>query len=127
MIHEGKRLLAAIGRYFSPRARLFGLEGKEAGKHTLKLLLGLAAVLAIVAFGWLFLCVSVVLLLAKAFAANGWLWASFIMAVAHFALAWLLAKALRHKADKPLFPLITEEFKKDQQWLEEQNRTKPPS
>jgi uncharacterized membrane protein YqjE len=99
------------------------LESKEAGAHTLKILLLIAALVVMAAFAWLFICLGVVSLLAGAFPAHGWLWASLIMGGAHLLLVFAVAAALKRKAAIPLFPLTTEELKKDQAWLEQQTRT----
>jgi uncharacterized membrane protein YqjE len=125
MVSRARQLMIACGRYVSARARLAQLEGKEAGAHTLKLLLLVAALITLGVFMWLFLCLGVTSLLAGAFLRHGWLWSSLIMAGAHLTLILFVAAALRRKAATPLFPLTTEEIKKDQAWLEQQTQTKP--
>jgi hypothetical protein len=76
-----------------------------------------------VVFAWLFACLAVVFLLAKAFGGDhGWLYASLVMAGAHILAAILVMCRARAGLSRQLFPLTTEEIKKDQTWLE--TRTK---
>lgn len=126
MISEARHFVVACGRYVSARIRLARLEGKEAGAHAFKLLLLIVAVVVLGGFTWLFLCVGLASLMAGAFAHHGWLWSSLIMAGAHLLLILMLTAVLRRKASTQLFPLTTEELKKDQEWLERQTKTKPP-
>ena len=126
MISEARHFVAACGRYISARLKLARLEGKEAGAHTAKLLALIIAIAVSAGFLWLFLCLGLVSLLAEQFTRHGWLWSSLIMAGAHLVLILLLAAVLRRKASTQLFPLTTEELKKDQEWLERHTKTKPP-
>lgn len=119
LFRDLRAFLAACARYAGARFRLASLEGKDAARHAFKLLALLLAALLIVAFAWLFLCLAAVFLLAQAFGgSHGWLWASLIMAGAHFVVATALVLAAKSGITKPLFPLTAEELKKDQQWLE---------
>ena len=127
MVAEARHFMVACGRYVSARARLARLEGKEAGAHALKIALLIAALIVLGTFMWLFLCLGVVSLLADTFLRHGWLWSSLIMAGAHLTLIFVVGAVLRRKAATPLFPLTTEEIKKDQAWLDQQTTTKPRS
>ncbi len=111
---------SAAAQYVAARLRLASLEAKDAGAHSLKLLLLGVAAAFVAVLGWVFLCLAIIFLLAKALGENGWVWASLMMAAAHFAGAFVLARVLKNTASQPMFPLTTEEFKKDQAWLEEQ-------
>jgi uncharacterized membrane protein YqjE len=122
VIRQLREYAVVFGQYVAARYRLARLEGKEAGAHLLKLLGLLVALLTLAMFGWLFLCLGVVALLAGQFAAHGWLWGSLIVAGAHFLLVLMLGKTLKAQAEAPLFPLTTEELKKDQEWLETQTK-----
>lgn len=124
VIREVRQFLAACAQYAMARLKLAVVEGKEAGAHGAKLLgLALGAV-ALLVFAWLFLCLAGVFLLAKAFGGeNGWLWASLVMAALHFVAASILALWAKAGLAKPMFPITTQEFKKDQEWLE--SSTKP--
>ena len=92
------------------------------------LLLIVGAAIVLGAFGWLFACLAAVFLLAKAFGgANGWVWAALIMAAVHFAGVCALVLMLKSKLGTSLFPITTAELKKDQEWLDQQNRTNSQS
>jgi uncharacterized membrane protein YqjE len=113
-----KSFFSAAAKYIAARFKLAAAEGKEASAHALKLLLmGIAAVF-VAAMGWIFICLAAVFLMAKVLGENGWLWASLIMAALHFAAALVIAKVLKAKSAEPMFPLTTEEFKKEQEWME---------
>lgn len=119
-----RTFLAACAQYASARLRLASLEGREAAAHGFKLLLIVGAAIVLAAFGWLFACLAAVFLLAKAFGgANGWVWAALIMAGLHFTGVLALGFALKSKLGNPLFPITTSELKKDQEWLDQQNKT----
>jgi len=124
-VADGTRsFLAACAQYCSARLRLVSLEGREAAAHGFKLLILVGAAIVLGAFGWLFVCLAAVFLLAKAFGgANGWVWAALIMAGLHFAGVVALLLALKSKLGTPLFPITTNELKKDQEWLDQQNKT----
>jgi len=124
IIREVRSFLAACAQYALARLKLASMEGKEAGGHVLKLLAYALGAVFLLVFAWLFLCLTVVFLLAKAFGEpNGWLWASLVMAGLHIIVAGLLALRAKAGLSKPLFPITTQEFKKDQEWLE--TTTKP--
>ena len=122
VIRQVRSFFIVAGQYVAARLRLVRVEGKEAGAHLVKILVLIAAAMVLAAFGWLFLCLGVASRLAEAFSNHGWLWASLIVAAAHFALVFVLVAVLKRKAETPLFPLTTEELKKDQEWLEQQKR-----
>jgi uncharacterized membrane protein YqjE len=124
VIGRARKFLAACAQYASARLRLASLEGRNAVAHGFKLLLITGAAIVLGAFGWLFACLAIVFLLAKAFDdPNGWVWAALIMAGLHFAGVLALAFALKSKFHTSLFPLTTAELKKDQQWLDQQKTT----
>lgn len=125
IIEQAKDFARVCGRYFSVRFQLIRLEGKEAAAHTVKLLVILAVMLVFAAIAWLFICIGLAALLAECFTKHPWLWASLIIAGAHALVAGILAMAFRQQASTPLFPLTTQELKKDQEWLNQQ--TKPRS
>jgi uncharacterized membrane protein YqjE len=75
-------------------------------------------------FAWLFLCFGVVAWLAVRF--GNWTWAALVVAGAHFVLLLILSAVLKKMSATPLFPLTTEELKKDREWLETQTQTKQP-
>ena len=121
---RARSFLAACAQYASARLRLASLEGREAAAHGFKLLIIAGAAIVLGAFGWLFACLAAVFLLAKAFGgANGWVWAALIMAGLHLAGVVALGLALKAKLGTTFFPITTSELKKDQEWLEQQNKT----
>ncbi len=125
---RARSFLAACAQYASARLRLASLEGRDAAAHGFKLLLIAGAAVVLGAFGWLFACLAVVFLLAKAFGgANGWVWAALVMAALHFVGVFALARMLKSKLGTTLFPITTAELKKDQEWLDQQTTTKRQS
>ncbi len=128
VVGRARIFLAACAQYASARLRLASLEGREAAAHSFKLLIIAGAAVVLGAFGWLFACLAIVFLLAKAFGgANGWVWASLVMAALHFLGVLVLVLALKSKLGTTLFPITTAELKKDQEWLDQQNRTNSQS
>ena len=110
-------LLAAKLAYLKARLELAGLEGKEAAIH-LAIILGLViGGLVVVVFGYLFLVIALVFLIARAFGDGAWPWVLLAAALFHFILAGLLLLIARLRLGVPLFPLTLEELKKDQEWL----------
>lgn len=121
---RARTFLAACAQYASARLRLASLEGREAAAHGFKMLIIVGAAIVLGAFGWLFACLAAVFLLAKAFGgANGWVWAALIMAGLHLAGVVALGLMLKSRLGKTLFPITTAELKKDQEWLDQQNKT----
>ena len=128
MVGRARTFLAACAQYASARLRLASLEGRDAAAHGFKLLIIAGAAVVLGAFGWLFACLAAVFLLAKVFGgANGWVWAALVMAALHFTGVIALALALKSKLGTALFPITTAELKKDQEWLDQQNRTNSQS
>ena len=124
MAGRARIFLAACAQYASARLRLVSLEGREAAAHGFKMLIIVGAAIVLGAFGWLFACLAAVFLIAKAFGGpNGWVWAALIMAGLHFAGVVALGLALKSKLNTTLFPITTSELKKDQEWLDQQNKT----
>ena len=128
VVGGARTFLAACAQYASARLRLASLEGRDAAAHSFKLLIIAGTAVVLGAFGWLFACLAAVFLLAKAFGGtNGWVWAALVMAALHFAGVVVLGLALKAKLGRTLFPITTAELKKDQEWLDQQNRTNSPS
>jgi len=119
IVGQAQLLLAAILGYFRARLELAGIEGREAGTHWLKVVSLLVAGLVALVFGWLFLCLGAVFLIALLCGGgNAWIWITLAMAVLHLGggagLLWAVKAMIAH----PVFAATLEEFKKDQQWLE---------
>ena len=111
-------LLSAKLAYLRARLQLAGIEGKEAAVHS-AVILGLAAGgLIVLAFGYLFLVIGLVFLIAVALGGgNAWIWVLLGAALLHIAGAALLIFIAKSKLETPLFPLTLDELKKDQEWL----------
>jgi uncharacterized membrane protein YqjE len=120
IVRQAQLLLAAVLAYFRARLELAGIEGREAGVHWLKIVVLLVAGLGALVFGWLFLCLGVVFLIALLCGGgNAWIWITLAMAVLHLAGGAGLFWAVKSMVAHPVFAATIEEFKKDQQWLEE--------
>ncbi len=123
VVGRARAFLAACAQYASARLRLASIEGREAAAQGFILLLLAGAAIVLATFGWLFVCLAAVFLLAKALGGDSpWVWAALMMAALHFAVVTLLALAMKAKLRKSLFPLTTGELKKDQEWLDQQTR-----
>jgi uncharacterized membrane protein YqjE len=111
-------LLSAKLAYLRARLQLAGIEGKEAAVHS-AVILGLAAGgLIVLVFGYLFLIIGLVFLIALAMGGgNAWIWVLLGAALLHIAGAALLIFIAKSKLGTPLFPLTLDELKKDQEWL----------
>ncbi len=128
VVRQARAFFAACAQYLAARLRLAALEGKDATAHLLKAFVVAGGALMLGVFAWFFLCLAAVFVLARVFGGGeAWLWASLVMAGAHLLGAVLLGWGLKATVKKSLFPLTTEEFQKDQIWLEKQNPTKPRS
>ena len=128
VVGQMRAFAAACAQYASARVRLASMEGREAATHGLKLLIIAGAAVVLAAFGWLFLCLALVFLIANAVGgSHAWLWAALAMAGAHFAGVIFLALALKAKLATVVFPMTTAELKKDQEWLDQQKQTNPRS
>src|SRR5438093_5732820 len=119
---HSKGLLAALSGYLHARLRLAGIETKEALVH-FGIIIGLAVgALAVVLFGYLFLLIGMMFLLAELLnISKGW--TLLILALAHFGVAVLCLLIARTRLTAPMFSATLAEFKKDQQWLSSNNTT----
>jgi uncharacterized membrane protein YqjE len=111
-------LFAANVAYLRARLQLAGLEGKEAAVHY-AIILGMAVgALFVAVFGYIFLVIALVFLIAWACGGgNAWIWVMFGAALVHFLGTGLLLFLAKQKFSQPMFTATFEEFKKDQQWL----------
>ena len=124
MFRQVRQFVQASIQYSSARMRLARLESKEAGIHAIKVLVLIAATIGTALFAWFFLCFFAVAWMAVRF--GDWSWAALVMAGAHVVLLLILSAVLKKMSATPLFPLTTEELKKDREWLETQTQTKQP-
>jgi uncharacterized membrane protein YqjE len=111
-------LLAAKLAYLRARLELAGLEGKEAAVHC-GVILGLAVggLLALI-FGYLFLVIGLVFLIAWAFGGGDmWIWVTLGAAAVHFIGAAALLLIAKARLKTPMFSATLDELKHDQEWL----------
>lgn len=111
-------LLGAKLAYLRARLQLAGLESREAAVHY-AIIVGLAiGALVIAIFGYLFLVIAVVFLIAWACGGgNAWIWVTFGAAFVHFIGAALLLVIAKAKLFQPMFAATLDELRKDQEWL----------
>ena len=102
--------------HFQTRIQLAGLESREAAVHLVKLLLWIGLGIALMAFGYLFLCGALVFICSLVFGVP-WIWILFGLSLAHFGGAIACIKIVQKKLPQPLFESTFNEFKKDQEWL----------
>jgi uncharacterized membrane protein YqjE len=116
-----RELFGAGLEYFQARATLAGIEAKEALLH-FAIIIGLFVLaLAVIVFGYLFLWMSVAVLLAK------WLgiyigWSILLVAVVHFAVAAGAAFFAVMRLKRAVFAATLGELKKDRLWLNRESK-----
>lgn len=110
--------LSANLAYLKARLELAGIEGREAiGQYVIILALLIGALIGAI-FGYLFLVISAVFLIARAFEdGDAWMWVMLGAALLHLLGAVVLVLIAKAKFGKPLFTATLDEFKKDQAWL----------
>jgi uncharacterized membrane protein YqjE len=119
LVEGALEMLAAGWSYIRARGELASIEGREAGLHWLKALALLVGAFVLLPFGWLFLCLASVFLIAEAIGTDSaWIWVTFGAAILHFGAAYALFLKVRSFAKLPLFPATLDEFRKDQAWLD---------
>ena len=107
--------------WLTARLQLAGLEGKEAAIHYAIILALAVLALVLLTFGYLFLVIGLVFLVALAFeGGNAWIWVMLGAALLHIVGAVALALVARIKIGMPMFPATIDEFRKDQEWLKTQ-------
>ena len=112
-------LLASLTGYLRARLELAGMEGKEAAATYLKVAALLLVALLFLAFGYAFLWIGVIGLIAS-FSHVHWGWLVLAVGVLHLlGVAGCLGMVGR-LWKKPVFPATLEEFRKDQEWLNSQ-------
>jgi uncharacterized membrane protein YqjE len=94
------------------------MEGKEASLHYLLVVALFIGALVVIVFGYFFLCLFLVFLLALAFGGGqAWIWVTLGMALLHFGGAAACAMLAMKKIAEPKFEATMQEFRKDQEWL----------
>jgi len=115
-------LLAFFGSfagYFRARLELAGIEGKEASAIYVKVVFLLVLAAAFLAFGYAFLWIGLIAILAKIFPLS-WGWFVLGAGVLHLIGALGCAWGMKHFWKKPVFTDTLDEFRKDQEWLSSQ-------
>src|SRR3954469_4610139 len=111
-------LLNALVSFFEARASLFATEAKGALVQIIVLVACAVGALALVAFGYVFLIVSVIVAIAHAIG-KSWVWVALGAALLHFLLALcclaVAATRLKHK----MFESTAAELKRDREWLKD--------
>lgn len=113
-------IVSAFLDYLKARLQLAGLEAKEASVHYLIIIALLIGALVVVVFGYFFVCLAVIFLIAWLCGEGALVWATFGMAVLHFAAAAAAAYFAKVKFADSMFTVTFDEFKKDQEWLNSQ-------
>jgi uncharacterized membrane protein YqjE len=114
-------LFSAGFEYLEARLQLAGLEAKEASLLYAVVLALLVGALVVVTFGYFFLCLAIVFLLAWLFGdGHAWIWVTLGMAVLHFGGAAACVLIAKGKFARPVFSATLNQFRKDQEWLNSQ-------
>jgi uncharacterized membrane protein YqjE len=110
--------LGTLLAHLRVRLKLAGIEGKEAAVHY-GVLLGLAvAGLLFGVFGYFFLCLALVFLIAWASGGgNAWIWVLLGMSVLHLGGAAGVFFWIKGRLGAPMFSATLDELRKDQEWL----------
>ena len=118
MFEHFARLLSAKLAYLRARLELAGMEAREAALHY-AIILGLAfGMLVILVFGYLFLVIALVFLVAMLWEnQHAWVWVLMGAALLHIGGALALGWIAKSKLTAPMFSASLEELKKDQEWL----------
>jgi uncharacterized membrane protein YqjE len=118
LLGELVALLGAKLAYLRARIELAGIEGKEALAN-LAIVLALAmGALVLVVFGYFFVVIALVFLIAYACGGgNVWIWVMIGAGLLHFVIAAGLGLAVKTRLDRRMFDATLDEFRKDQEWL----------
>jgi uncharacterized membrane protein YqjE len=115
--------LGAIAKYLRARLQLLGIETKEAALHYVIIIALLFAALVVVIFGYLFFCFGLVFAIAALIGGKyTWIWVTFGMALLHFAAAAGAVFLAKSRLSAPMFTSTLQEFRKDQEWLTNENK-----
>ncbi len=121
LLHNLLSLVNGLTEFVESRVSLFAQESKGALVHIVVLIACLLGALVFVAFGYVFLLVSVIFGIAHALGIS-WVWIALAVAVLHFALAAVCGIVARGRLKQPMFELTSAELKKDREWLKTQDR-----
>lgn len=118
ILGELAALLGAKLAYLRARFELASIEGKDALAN-LAIILALAiGALVVIVFGYFFVVIALVFLIAWAYGGgNAWIWVMIGAGVLHFLIAAGLALVAKVRLDRRMFEATLDEFRKDQEWL----------
>lgn len=111
-------LLNALVAFFEARASLFAHESKSALLHVFVLVACAIGALVLLAFGYVFLIVSVIVGIAHATGLS-WVWIALLAAVLHFVLALICGGIAISRVKVKMFESTAAELKRDREWLKE--------
>ena len=110
--------LAAALSYLKARLQLAGIEGKEAAVHYVIVLALAIGALIMAVFGYFFICMAVVFLVAWALGdGHSWIWVTLGIGILHGIAAAVFLFMAKSRVALPAFASTLHEFKKDQEWL----------
>ncbi len=118
VVAETAALVSAKLAYLRARIELAGIEGKEAALHY-AVILGLAiGALIVIVFGYLFLVIALVFLIAWACGGgNAWIWVTMGAGLTHILGAGVLLVIAKRRLGRRMFGATMGEFRKDQECL----------
>ena len=120
LLEHAREFTAAGLEYLQARLALAGLETKHALLHFGIIIGLLAAAVAVLIFGYLFLCIAIVALIAH-FVHVQVGWVLLAVALAHLGVAAGCVLFARNRLSTSVYSGTLSEFKKDQQWLSNRN------
>ncbi len=111
-----RHVISSLTAYVSARFELIAIEGQEAFVHYLKVIVLVSAAVMFLIFGYVFLCLGVVLLAASW---TGWDpgWVSLIIFSLHLIGAIISVLVAKSMLGVRQFEMTLEEWRKDQEWL----------
>ena len=110
--------LGTLLAHLRVRIELAEIEGKEAAVHYGVLLALAVAGFVFVVFGYLFLCLALVFLIAWACGGgNAWIWVLLGVSVLHLCAGAGAFFWIKTRLAVPMFSATLDELRKDQEWL----------
>lgn len=116
LLNNAVGLLNGLAGFFESRIALAAQESKAALGHVIVLAGCLVGAGVMLAFGYVFLLVSVIFAIAHA-AGVSWVWIALATGVLHLLLAGACVGIALSRMKKPMFESTAAELKKDREWL----------
>ncbi len=114
-------LANSVAGFFETRVSLFAAESKGALLHLLFLAGAVMLALVLLASGYVFLIVGLIVGIAHALGVS-WIWIALAAAVLHFLLAIGCVIFASVQIRKPVFENSLQELKRDREWLKNLDR-----